>query len=482
MSVELHVERGRIRRVLPSADGVVVRTETSTHTFPGCVAYPGFVDNHCHLYGLGKRLTSVSLHTATSAEECVQRLATPTSTFGGWVVGMGWNEELWTDRSPAAFALLHTAFAGTPVVAMRIDGHAAWINAEARRACGLDADDSSVLIDDEMDVIFKTMPAPTHEEIRSMLLAAARECSARGITEVHDMDVDPAWLEPLRELAEAGTLPIRVQSFLRAQHHEWDEAGLLPAGGEFLRVCGVKMYADGAIGSRGALLLEPYADRPDTHGIELLSVDAMVERIQRAIDAGWWIVAIHAIGDAANRNVLDAYERARALEGGKDVIFRIEHAQHVHSSDVPRFAALDVFACVQPTMQVSDASMALARLGADRQADAYRWRSLLDAGTRIGAGSDFPIEEPGPLDGIIAFTERMGPERISREEALHAYTIGAHETVDMAYRRGRLEEGNDADIVILDRDIRTCSAEELRSTNVIATITAGVVRYQHHAS
>jgi len=482
MSVELHVERGRIRRVLPLADGVVVRTETTTHTFPGCFAFPGFVDNHCHLYGLGKRLTTVSLHTAASADECIRRLSAPSTTFSGWVLGMGWNEELWSDRSPAAFALLHAAFAGTPVVAMRIDGHAAWLNSEARRACGLDVDDLSVLLDADMDVIFKTMPTPTREEIKSMLLAAARECSSKGITEVHDMDVDPLWLEALRELAEAGTLPIRIQSFLRAQHDEWDEAGLLPAGGEFLRVCGIKLFADGALGSRGALLLEPYADKPDTLGIQLLSVEEMVERITRAIDAGWWSVAIHAIGDAANRNTLDAIERARAWEGGKDMLFRIEHAQHLHTSDVARFAELDVFACVQPTMQVSDASMAVARLGSSRQADAYRWRTLLDAGARLGAGSDFPIEEPGPLAGIIAFTERKGTERITREEALRAYTLGAHETADMAYRRGRIVEGNDADIVILDRDIATCSAEELRSTTVIATITAGVVRYQHHAS
>jgi len=482
MSVELHVERGRIRRVIPSSDGVVVRTETSTHSFPGCYAYPGFVDNHCHLYGLGKRLTTVSLHTATSADDCIVRLASPTTTFGGWVLGMGWNEELWTDRSPAAFAQLHSAFAGTPVVAMRIDGHAAWLNADARRACGLDENDTSVLVDAELDGIFKTMPAPTHDELKAMLLTAALECSKHGITEIHDMDVDPAWLEPLRELAESGALPIRVQSFIRAQQNEWDTVGLLPAGGEFLRVCGVKMYADGALGSRGALLLEPYADQADWYGLQLLSVDEMVERIQRAISAGWWIVAIHAIGDAANRNTLDAFEQARNFDGGKEMIFRIEHAQHVHESDVPRFTELGVHACVQPTMQVSDAAMALARLGEQRQSDSYRWRTLLSAGVKIGAGSDFPIEEPGPLAGIHAFTCREGRERLTREEAMHAYTSGAHATSDMMYRRGSLLEGNDADIVILDRDLTTCSDEELRTATVVATITAGVVRYQHHAS
>lgn len=482
MGVEIHVERGRIRAIHPSTDGVVLRTETTTHSFPHGHVAPGFVDNHCHLYGLGKRLHTVSLHTATSAEDCIARIEAATSTTGGWIMAMGWNEELWADRSTTAFSLLHDAFRGTPVVATRIDGHAMWLNADARRACGLDTTDRSLLIDADMDVVFRTMPVPTHDEMKSMLLAAARTCSMHGITEIHDMDVDPAWLEPLRELAEAGTLPIRVQSFIRAQNNEWDTVGLLPAGGEFLRVCGVKMYADGALGSRGALMLRPYADSSDWYGIELLNVDRMVRRMQRAIEAGWWAIAVHAIGDAANRNVLDAVERVRRLEGGMETIIRIEHAQHVHADDVARFADLGVLACVQPTMCVSDASMAIARLGQERMHDAYRWRSLLDAGVRIGAGSDFPIEEPGPLAGMHAFVTRANGEAISITEALHAYTQGAHATADMTYRRGSIDVGNDADLVILDRDITTCTPDELRSATILATFTSGIVRYQHHAS
>lgn len=485
MFAELHFERGRIRAVLPSPHGSVIRTETETYEFPGCHVMPGFVDSHAHLLGLGERLTLVSLHDATSADECVRRIANA-PVQGGWVRAMGWNQELWDVPEMPTAAMLDAVLPDTPVVAYRVDGHAVWVNTAAipdptAEAVGY----QGVYVDDEMFDIIRSVPPYTQEEMERMYEAAALHCAEHGITEVHDMAVAPEWLEPLRALAERGALAVRVQSLVFGQHDEWAEAGLLPAVGEFLRVCGVKMFADGALGSRGAALLSPYADA-DTSGTLSLTADRIVDAARRAIDAGWPMLGIHAIGDAANRVVLDAYERVRALPGGRDITLRIEHAQHVHPDDVPRFADLDVVAMVQPTHCTSDAPMAEKRLGPDRLSWGYRWRSLLDAGVRIAGGSDFPIEPADPFAAIDAFCRRIPigthtswqpQECITREEAVLSMTSWAHQVADVDFRRGRIAEGYDADVVVLDRDVMSCADDAVSGTVVMATFTGGKLRY-----
>ncbi|MDZ4746090.1 MAG: amidohydrolase family protein [bacterium] len=485
MYAEIHVERGRIRAVLPCTTGSIIRTETDSFEYPGSHVLPGFVDNHAHIVGLGARLTSVSLHDATSLEECLARIAAAPVHDGRWIRAMGWNQEHWTQQEYPLNTALDAIHADVPVVATRVDGHAMWLNSAAQRASGLDVRDE-VLVDAEMDPVWNAMPSASDEELRVNIVAACNACLAVGITEVHDMDVHPLWLEPMRALAEAGALPIRLQSFVRAQHNEWHETGTLPMGGEFLRICGVKMYADGALGSHGAFLLSPYADRPSTDGICMLTTSEMISRARLALDAGWWSIATHAIGDAAVRNVLDAYEEVRSWSDGRDVLLRIEHAQHVHPDDVKRFAELNVMACVQPTHCLSDADMAERRLGDERLPWAYRWRSLLDAGVTLGAGSDFPIEPPSPLDGIDAFVRRVprghvsswqDGECITRDEAIEAFTRAAHVTAEMDFRRGQLVAGMDADLVILDRDIYTCPDDEIRSATIMATFVAGRRRY-----
>lgn len=478
MFAELHIERGRVRAVLPCVTGTIIRTETSTYEFPGCEVFPGFVDNHAHITGLGFRRASVSLHTATSAEECAQRIAQASATQGGWIRASGWNQENWKNTSLPSASLLDAVVADTPVIATRVDGHAMWCNTAALKAAGLSNTGTPVgyLLDTEMDPMWAALPKPSEQELQTLILDAASACSAVGITEVHDMDVDSTWNNVMRSLAESGKLPIRVQSFLKAHNNEWQKEGLLPAGGELHRQVGVKMYADGALGSHGAYLLAPYTDKPETSGIRLLTKHEIAERCFAAIEEGWWAVATHAIGDAAVREVLDAYELVRGSANGTDIILRIEHAQHVHPDDVERFAKLGVFACIQPQHCISDAVMATARLGKNRLSSAYRWKSLVDAGVKIGAGSDFPIEPPSPLAGIYAFTNRVPSgmhdgwytdECISENEAFLAYTEWAHATADCDYRRGKLEIGYDADFVILDNNPK----------RVVATFVAGIQRY-----
>jgi predicted amidohydrolase YtcJ len=318
------------------------------------------------------------------------------------------------------------------------------------------------------------------------VLSATSEWVRHGVTEIHDMDVAPAWLDVFRELAESGHLPVRIQSFVRGQQREWAREGLLPAGGELHRIAGVKLFADGALGSRGAFLRTPYADDPSNCGIELLSVSDLTDRMTEIVDAGWPCIAVHAIGDAAVRNVLDAYSAIRALPGGSDLILRIEHSQHVAPDDVKRFAELNVLACVQSSHCLSDATMAEKRLGAERLSWSYRWRSLLSAGVTVTGGSDAPIESPSVIEGLRAFVARVplghtatwcGEERITATEALDTYTATAHYASGMEYRRGRIEVGYDADMVVLSHDIAAAEQGIPDDVTVRATFTAGRLRY-----
>ncbi|MEY2718704.1 MAG: hypothetical protein RLZZ273_70 [Bacteroidota bacterium] len=491
MFAEIHVERGRIRAVLPCATGSIVRTETASFEYPGCSIHPGFVDNHAHIMGLGEFVSNTRLDAATSQADAV-RMLREAEPRDGWVRGRGWNHELWSDTSLPSRATLDEAFPNVPVYATRIDGHCAWVNRIALEQAGIDpSGHNGLLIDDDMLPVMNVMPEYSDETIREFIIRAATICSEHGITEVHDMDVSEAAARITRELAESGKLPIRVQSFVRGQNGEWLEHGLLPAGGEFHRMAGVKLFADGALGSRGALLSAPYTDDINNLGIEVISVEHMLTQCNSALDAGWQAIAIHAIGDQAVTNVIDTYEALRKRDDASEVILRIEHAQHVRPEDVERMKKLNIVACVQPTHCISDAVMAEKRLGQQRLPWSYRWRSFLDAGVHIGAGSDFPIEDPSVLAGIDAFVRRIprgmqAPwqehECISHQEALYAFTEGAHRTVGMDYRRGKLEVGFDADFTIIDCDLRSCKSEEILGSNILATFTAGVCRYSRHAT
>lgn len=487
MFAEIHIERGRIRAILPCTIGTIIRTETDSYEFPGCHVLPGFVDSHAHVVGYGERLVSVSLHDAASTDDCVQRIGAATTSPDAWVRAMGWNHELWTIKSWPTRESLDACSQTAPIVAMRVDGHAMWVNSAALRAAGIDpTGHSGILIDDAMKPVWAAMPQHTPEELRQYILAATNAWAQQGVTEVHDMDVAPEWLESFRELAESGHLPVRIQSFVRGQDREWITEGLLPAGGELHRIAGVKLFGDGALGSRGAFLRTPYADQTDSVGIELLTVDELTTRMREIVDAGWPCIGVHAIGDAAVRNVLDAYAAVRAIDGGTNMILRIEHAQHVAPVDVERFAKIGVIACVQASHCISDATMAEKRLGTERLPWSYRWRSLLNANVIVTGGSDAPIEPPSVCDGLRAFVHRVPAdhgdswypsERINTSEAVRAYTADAHRASGMEYRRGKLEVGYDADIVVVSHDLMEHSDRIADDVAVMATFTAGKLRY-----
>lgn len=496
------IERGRISSIEPTSGGVIIISEQGRHEYPGAYAIPGFVDAHCHLHALGELLNGLMLYSLNSKEAVLEKCKSHQGSRGEWIYGMGWNQELWSDTSYPTANDLDSLFPDSPVYLRRADGHSAWVNTKAMDIAGInsetqDPDGGTILrdasgnptgifIDNAMDLIAEHIPALTQEQIRENILTASKACSAFGITEVHDMDVHPDMLPIFLELAESGALPIRIQSYLKAQHDEWSELGCLPAGGEFMRIAGLKFFADGALGSRGAAMIEPYADA-DHHGLILMDDETLYEKAKLGIEAGFSI-ATHAIGDKANQLVMNAYERLRS-EGvaDDDTILRIEHTQIMRESDIERMQQFKIKSIPQSTHCISDAMMAKSRLG-NRNSIAYPWKSLIKHGLRPAGSSDFPIESANPLLGIDAYCRRipmnehdawMPEEIISQEEALLSYTLWAHEASGLEYRRGMLANKFDADITILDTDLVHCSVDEIQHTKVLATYSAGIRRFHN---
>lgn len=491
---ELRIASGVITSATPS-DAPRLFIDGRELALPrGSVIVPGFVDTHCHLIGLGLMASRVVLRGARSAGECAERVAARARERGDgeWIVGFGWNQEEWEDRRMPRREVLDALGIDNPVVLYRIDSHAAWLNGRALREAGIepreidggsievgaDGTMTGILVDNAMKLVDAVIPPPTVERQREWIGQSVEECLRLGITEVHDMNVEPGRIEAMTRLAEGGGMRLRCQVFLAAQSREWEEFPVPATLAPNLSIVGVKYFADGALGSRGALLLEPYADAPHTHGLRLLGSDELVELATEPVRRGF-AVATHAIGDAANRIVLDAYRTLRADHPG--ALLRVEHAQTVHPDDLSRFASLGVIPAMQAIHCTSDAPMADARLGPERAAHAYPWASLRKLGVPVLGGSDFPIESPDPLAGLRAFHFRRPdgaaggwhPEQaISRRDALDAYTAHAPLGIPGAPRRGHLLPGHDADITILDGD----PFDE--ETRVVMTIVGGEVVFE----
>lgn len=491
MHIEIH--DGIITRTLASSR-VRVTIDGADLTVPdGCVVVPGFVDTHCHLMGLGQMAERVQLGGLNTIADCLSRVALRALSTppGEWILGFGWNETEWLDRSQPTSAALDGATLEHPVALYRVDTHAVWLNSVALATAGISARHidggeivvdrsgapTGLLIDTAVHLIDHVLPKPRAEKMHRWLSVAVDRCLAYGLTEVHDMNVALDALHVIASAADAGELRLRSSVYLEGMNDGWRAFGPPRSLAPMLDVVGVKYFSDGALGSRGAWLLEPYADDA-TRGIQMIAEDELVARALAAAEVGH-AIATHAIGDAAVRMTLDAYARMRS-EGSR-MLLRVEHAQNVQPVDLPRFAALDVVAAVQPTHCTSDAAMAEARLGALRCRNAYPWRSLLDSGARVIAGSDFPIESPDPLAGLRAFVHREpkpgagawhAEQALDVDAALKAFTEWAPAGRPGPVRRGTLQPGNDADVVVLTGDpLDTDNA-------VLYTIIGGRVEYE----
>jgi hypothetical protein len=461
---------------------------------------PGLVDAHAHLLGLGLGLGRLDLRgKSLDAVAAAVRDGCGGDKDKEACIGRGWDQTNFPQRAMPDRAVLDRAAPGKVVWLRRIDGHAGWASTAALARAGItratpdppggrilrraDGDPTGVLIDNAMDLVENVLPAPGPAALRQAILRAARHVTALGLTAVHEMGLSQEAVAAYRELARAGSLPLRVYGYAAdpipsalAQQPEsaaykaalaaipeqlgppdQDHGGDRPADRFQLR--GIKLFLDGAMGSRGAALLRPYADEPGSSGL-LLAAPGHIEAMARLGIAHGYQIATHAIGDRANRLVLDAYERA-GVRPERDLRFRVEHAQIVDPADQGRFAALGVIASMQPTHATSDMAWAEARLGRERlQAGGYAWRSLLQQGARLCGGSDFPVEEPNPLLGLHAALTRQDlkgnpaggffpAQRLTLQEAIRLFTSDAAHAVFAEGRLGQVRPGYLADLTVL---------------------------------
>ncbi|MGA9119586.1 MAG: amidohydrolase [Bacteroidota bacterium] len=478
----------------------------------GKPVYPGFIDSHAHLEELGAFLLYLNLRGLRSPELVTQMVARAVMNRpeGVWIRGNGWDQNLWPGKRFPTKSLLDAVSPHHPVMLRRIDGHAVWANSLALRVAkitratrdpdggrilrGPDGEPTGVLVDKAVDLLISEMPQPTRDERKEAVVRAVDECLKVGLTQVHDMGADSEMISIYQELIEKNDFPFRVYVAINGLNSTWLE--YLKSGPDKgdaagrLTVRALKLYMDGALGSRGAALLEPYADDPGNRGLTMFSVDSLAKIAALCIDNGFQL-CVHAIGDRASGIVLSAYEKAfdEKRVSGNDLRFRIEHAEVLDPVDVKRFHRLGVLPMMQPTHCTSDMPWIADRLGKSRLAEASVWRSLLDDGNIIPAGSDFPFESPDPLLGIYAAITRKDlsgqpdsgwfPEqRMHRDEALKAFTLWGSYAAYQEDQKGSIEVGKWADLVILNKDIMRIDPPEIPRTFVEKTMVGGVFVYE----
>jgi predicted amidohydrolase YtcJ len=490
--------------LLVGDDGKVVRLVRADEPKPvakvrvdagGRTLLPGLIDAHGHVMGLGLALSQLDLTGTRSLAELQGRLRDYAAANPDlpWITGRGWNQELWADKRFPTAADLDAVVPGRPVWLERVDGHASVANSAAIKAAGVTAATAAppggliehgLFVDAATSLIDGKVPPPTPAQREAALLKAQAVLLEHGLTAAADMGTSPEDWAAMRRLYEGGRLKVRVMAYAGGSDAL---KAIAPGGptewlhGDRLRLGGIKLYADGALGSRGAWLKQPYADKPDTRGLPLLT-PAELRKQAGAASAKGFQLAVHAIGDAANAMVLDTYEQLGSARGDKR--WRVEHAQVVDSADLSRFARGKVVPSMQPVHQTSDRLMAEARLGPRRLTGAYAWQTLDKSGARLALGSDFPVEHPNPFHGLAAGVSRQGLddqpaggwrpwERLSFAQALAGFTRDAAWAGFAEGKFGSLEPGAYADFILVDRDVAAVSPHELARTQVLQTWIAG---------
>lgn len=541
-SADLVLTNGKIVTVdpsLPQAEALAVKGDTivavgtaeeiathigaQTHVIDlgGNLTIPGFIEGHGHFLGVGEAKMILDLTAAKSWEEIVAMVdsAAAESEQGEWITGRGWHQEKWDSIPPGSVEGVpthHTLSAvspDNPVLLRHASGHAGFANKAAMDAAGLSPEtpnpaggelvrdlrgDLTGLLRETAEGLVGAArakaregmtPEELEEELRTMARLAAEEALANGITSFHDAGVGFSTVDLFRELANEGNLPVRLYVMIRANSTELEDKlasyRMIGYGNNHLTVRSVKRSIDGALGSHGAWLLEPYTDMPNSRGLETTATDEVraTAEIAKAHD---FQVNIHAIGDRANRVVLDLYE---SLYGNTDNDFRwrIEHAQHIHPDDIPRFGSLGVIPSMQGVHATSDGLWVFRRLGEERaQSGAYRWQTLWQTGAVVTNGTDAPVEDIDPIASYYATVTRVlsdgsvfyPDERLSREQALQSYTLNNAYAAFEEDIKGSITPGKLADITVLSEDILTIPDEEILSARVLFTIVGGVVKYR----
>jgi hypothetical protein len=485
----------------------------------GKTLLPGLIDAHGHLIdspgggpGLGLLLLQLDLTGTTSLADLQQRLKSyaAANPGTGWITGRGWNQELWPDKRFPTAADLDAVVADRPVWLTRVDGHAAVGNSAALKAAGISARTLSptggrieldgsgaptgLFIDNAIALVGSKVPGTTPQMLDRALEAAQDALLSQGLTAVADMGTSPAGWQAMTRAGEAGRLKMRLIAYadgLDAAKAITVQQPVLWRYGDRLRLSGVKIYADGALGSRGAWLKRPYADKPDTRGLRFLSNEELRKEVDEALARGHQ-VAVHAIGDAANAQAISAIEQT-ARTWGPNRRYRIEHVQVIDPIDIPRLANAGIIASMQPTHQTSDRLMAEKRLEPPRLEGAYAWETIAKSGARLAFGSDFPVESPNPFPGLAAAISRQDlqgqppggwrpEERVSFAQALSGFTREAAFAGFAEDRIGSLEPGKWADFIIVDGDPTKVDAQAMARTEVLETWVAGKKVYEKTAS
>jgi hypothetical protein len=505
------IRDGRVQFTGSAREAMALRgAATRVVDLGGRTVIPGMVDAHAHLLGLGESLRNVNLVGAKSYDEVIARVVERAKSLpaGTWILGRGWDQNDWGDTRFPTHEALSRALPNNPVYLTRVDGHAGLANAAAMRAAGVTAamqdpsggriertatrEPTGVFVDNAKPLVERSIPAPTRAEERAAIRGAIAESHRWGLVGLHDAGESRATIDLMEEMAKAGEIPFRLYVMIgddsaAVAHYlaRGPQSGLYD---NHLWLRAFKLYADGALGSRGAALLEPYNDDANNRGL-LLSAPAHIQDVaERALRAGFQ-VNTHAIGDRGNRVVLDAYDAALRTVPTANHRFRVEHAQVIDHDDIPRFAELGVIPSMQAVHQTSDMYWAGTRLGAGRLLGAYAWRSLLSTGVAVPNGSDAPVEAINPLLSFHSAVSRQDaanwpaggwfPEqRMTRDEALKSMTIWPAYAAFQEPIMGSLTPGKLADFVVLDRDIMTVADQDILGTNVIGTYIGGRAVYE----
>lgn len=469
---------------------------------------PGFNDAHVHFYSGGANLSGPQLRYAKSEQEFREQLSGFAQQLpkGEWITGGNWDHENWSPPRLPTHQLIDPVTKNWPVFVSRLDGHTALANSLALKLAGINKDTKDVpggvivrdargeptgiLKDAAESLVWRVIPPPTQKQIRVAIEAAQAYANAQGVTSVQDMSASPDVFRAYQTLLRTGQLHVRISGHqpLVSWQRLADVGVLADFGSEYLHIGGVKGFADGSLGSTTALFFQPYLDSPSTSGIpsaELANPEQMAKNIEGA-DAAGLQIAIHAIGDKANNTILNMYEAVERAHGDRDRRWRIEHAQHLLPSDIPRFAQLHVIASMQPYHSIADGGWAEKRIGPQRAKTSYAWRSLLDAGAILAFGSDWDVAPMSPLMGIYAAVTRrtldgkhpdgwIPEQKITVEEAVRAYTMGsAYASFDDGIK-GSIEPGKLADLIVLSDDIFAIDPVKIADTKVMLTMFDGKV-------
>ncbi|WP_444930667.1 amidohydrolase [Microbulbifer sp. SSSA002] len=501
-------DQGRVLETGPMAELDKKYPDAERLDAQGRTLLPGLIDAHGHMLGLGQLNGALDLRDQPlgAVLAAIKQRAEGLEP-GQWLLGWGWNQVIWPGKQFPTRAQLDALEVDHPIWLRRVDGHAGWANSKALRLAGIDrhtqapeggeilrdseGEPSGVLIDNAMGLLQRAIPPTTLTQEKKSLQNAFSTVLALGLTSVHDAGINEQTLKAYRELAQENAIPLRIYPMLSVDSHnyaQWLAAGPIGTPEARLYMRSIKLSADGALGSRGAALLEPYHDRPREKGLLLYPESKMLALLELATEHNFQ-VNVHAIGDRANHIVLNHLETLNKKESQKGHRHRVEHAQVIGVEDIPRFARLNLIASMQPTHATSDKNMAGDRLGEKRLIGAYAWQTLLEQGTPIAAGSDFPVEPANPLFGLHAAVtrrDRQGnpsagwrtEEAMTLEQALRAFTLDAAYASHQEKVIGNLEAGKFADFILLDRDIFQIDPQEIWKAQVLETWVEGEQVYR----